>query len=131
MVLLRELYDKIKNGEDVQEADYTRVGLKNKARLKDIEKEISNNKRKVSRSIKLEMAQQEEIELMEVAKRENLTIEELKEQLAEKERNSDFSCNDRALRHKENSKKIAEARNNKTKQYGAAIGEYDLYVEYV
>ncbi|CCW66731.1 unnamed protein product [Phytomonas sp. Hart1] len=131
MKLLRELYDKIRNGEDVQEADYINAGIKNKARLKDIEKEISSTKKKVSHCIKQEIAQQEEAELVQVAMRENLTIEELKEKLQEKERNIDISSSDRTLRHRQQRKDIADARNNKTKQYEMATGEHNLYVEYI
>lgn len=63
--LLRKLHTRVQSKEDVPPEDYAAAGMKNKARLKDIEKEISSMRKRVSQTIKQEEAKLLELELEE------------------------------------------------------------------
>lgn len=110
---LREIQRKVQAKEDVPESDFLKAGLKKNARLKDIEKEISATKKKVSHETKKEAAEEEEKELELEAKANSMTLEQYKEYLDEDKINKAFGDNF-AERQKAQERSIAAARAKKS-----------------
>eukprot|EP00796_Vickermania_ingenoplastis_P012047 gene12047-8299_t len=81
--LLRSCLEKKRNKEIIPDADLERAGLTSKSRIKDIEKEIVAVRARISSGIKGGIKREEEKELAEEAERQNISVEELKEKLAE------------------------------------------------
>ncbi|KAL7700520.1 hypothetical protein N2W54_001737 [Lotmaria passim] len=128
---LRELYARVQQKEaDIPESTYAAAGLKNKARIKDIEKEISATKKKVSIEMKKETDAEIEKEYAELAKEHGMTVEEFKEKMLGKERQvgegGDFSAI-----HAAQKKERAEQRELKETRRQADRGDFDLQVDYI
>lgn len=128
---LRELYERVQQKEaDIPESAYTAAGVKNKARIKDIEKEISATKKKVSFEKKKETEADIEKENIELAKQSGMTIEEFKETVLNKERQvgegGDFGA-----RHTAQKKERAEQRELKETRRLVDRGDFDMEVDYV
>ncbi|KAK7197362.1 hypothetical protein NESM_000683500 [Novymonas esmeraldas] len=128
---LRELYERVQQKEaDIPESAYAAAGLKNKARLKDIEKELSATKKKVSHEVKKKTNEEIEKEYEAMAKEHNMTIEEFKKTVLGKERQagvgSDFS-----ERHTAQRKERAEQREMKETRRQVDRGDFDMAVDYV
>ncbi|GET86401.1 hypothetical protein, conserved [Leishmania tarentolae] len=127
---LRELYERVQQEEaNIPEDAYTAAGVKNKARLKDIEKEISATKKKVSHEIKKVTNEEIEKEIEELANKQNMTVEEFKENVMGKKRKKavgrDFSQNKAQQRDR------TEQRDLKETLRQVERGEFDMAVDYV
>lgn len=128
---LRELYDRVQQKEaDIPASAYEAAGVKNKARVKDIEKEISATKKKVSLEKKKETEEEIEKEYAELAKEHNMTVEEFKETVLGKERQVGEG-GDFATRHTALKKERADQRQLKEMRRLADRGDFDLQVDYV
>ncbi|KAG5486127.1 hypothetical protein GH5_07326 [Leishmania sp. Ghana 2012 LV757] len=128
---LRELYERVQQKDaSIPEEAYAAAGVKNKARLKDIEKEISATKRKVSHEVKKVTNEEIEKEYEAIAKEHNMTVEEFKETVMGKGRQagvgSEFS-----ERHAAQRKERAEQRDLKETRRQVERGDFDLAVDYV
>ncbi|CAJ1018073.1 conserved hypothetical protein [Leishmania braziliensis MHOM/BR/75/M2904] len=128
---LRELYERVQQKDaNIAEEAYAAAGVKNKARLKDIEKEISATKKKVSHEVKKVTDEEIEREYEAMAKEHKMTIEEFKETVLGKERQpgvgSEFSERHTALRRER-----AEQRDLKEMRRQVERGDFDMAVDYV
>ncbi|CAG9569759.1 conserved hypothetical protein [Leishmania major strain Friedlin] len=128
---LRELYERVQQKDtDIPEDVYAAAGVKNKARLKDIEKEISTTKKKVSQEVKKVTNEEIEKEYEALAKEHNMTVEEFKETVMGKGRQpalgSEFS-----ERHAAQRKERAEQRDLKETRRQVERGDFDMTVDYV
>lgn len=128
---LRELYDRVQQKEaDIPESAYAAAGVKNKARIKDIEKEISATKKKVSMEKKKETEAEIEKEYEAMAKEQNMTLEEFKAKVLEGDRNVGEG-GDFASRHTAQKKERAEQRELKETRRLVDRGDFDMQVDYV
>ncbi|KPA77721.1 hypothetical protein ABB37_07042 [Leptomonas pyrrhocoris] len=128
---LRELYERVQQKEaDIPESAYTAAGVKNKARIKDIEKELSATKKKVSLEQKKETDAEIEKEQAQLAEENGMSLEEFKQKVLAKERTVGEGT-DLAMRHTAQKKERAQQRELKETRRLADRGDFDLEVDYV
>lgn len=123
--LLRDLYERVRAKEAVPSADFTALGLKDGARLKDIEKAISAAKKNVSSVLKGEVAAEEQRELAALAKENNMSLEEFMIKLKEESTKvRHFTPNDAGTKKTAQQRGLAVARAKKVMQRDTLNGDY-------
>ncbi|KAG5510607.1 hypothetical protein JKF63_06905 [Porcisia hertigi] len=128
---LRELYERVKEKDaSIPKEMYDTAGVKQNARLKDIEKEISTTKKKVSSEIKKITEKEIEDEYAALAKEHNMTVEEFKETVVRNARPTRLDDN-HAEHHAAMRKERAGQRELKEKLLQAERGDFDMAVDYV
>ncbi|KPI89713.1 hypothetical protein ABL78_1206 [Leptomonas seymouri] len=126
---LRQLYERVlQKDESIPESAYKEAGVKNKARIKDIEKEISAVKKMVSMEVKKVVDEDIEKETAQLAKESGITVEEFKATVLGTDRPSkaNFAAAS-ALQKKER----ADQRQLKEMRRQLDLGEFDMQVDYV
>lgn len=123
--LLREILKKKQSKEDVSRDELAAVGLTEKSRVKDVEKEIKALRTQVSSSIKSSQHDEELKEIMEEAEAQNMSLEDYKEKIAlegREERKKELFKNAGSVKAKEMKQIVQHERQKKNK---ARAGEDD------
>lgn len=124
---LRVMLERLKNKEKIPDDELAAVGLKPKeGRIKDIEKAIKATRSLVSSKIKSGIKESDEQALQEEADERNMTLEDLKEEIAKEgweERNRQLKANtDGGVA---NAMKAAIGKEREKKQKRQEADEYD------